>query len=92
MRKIEIIAAITIVVVVAGISVLCSKQKHFLSEVALANIEALANPEESGYSCSATANCYFGGRVEGSVSCSGTVSCISGYEYVICDGRTSYCL
>ena len=61
-----------------------------LSSIVLKNIEALADGE-SGYSCSASATCFYGGRAEGSVSCTGTNSCTSGYEYVKCDGNTSYC-
>lgn len=61
-----------------------------LSNIILLNVEALAS-DEGGYSCSASANCYFGSTVEGSVSCTGTKSCESGYEYVKCDGKTSSC-
>ncbi|MEY8687492.1 NVEALA domain-containing protein [Bacteroides sp. AN502(2024)] len=90
-KKIMGIIAIVVVATVAGYNVYTSQNNVRLSDLVLANIEALANDGESGYSCSATANCYYGGRVEGSVSCTGKVSCTSGYEYVKCDGRTNYC-
>lgn len=77
---------------VASYNIYTSLLKTELTDMMVANIEALAEDENSGYSCSASANCYFGNRVEGSVSCSGKKSCTSGYEYVICDGYTSYCL
>lgn len=93
MKK-KIMSIITIIVfgVMLGYNINISKKSKVLSNLTLANIEALANDGEGGgYSCSATANCYYGERVEGSVSCSGKESCTSGYEYVKCDGRTSYC-
>ncbi|MDR0575439.1 MAG: NVEALA domain-containing protein [Tannerella sp.] len=62
-----------------------------LSDVFLANVEALAQESGSRYSCSASANCYYGSQVEGSVSCTGTTTCVSGFEYVRCDGKTSKC-
>lgn len=90
-KKIMGIVAIIVIVATVGYNLYASQNEVELSNLALANIEALANDGESGYSCSATANCYYGGRVEGSVSCTGKVSCTSGYEYVKCDGRTNYC-
>ena len=84
--------AIVAIAAVAGYNVDTSRNNMKLSSLTLANVEALANDGESGYSCSATANCYYAGRVEGSVSCTGKTLCTSGYGYVTCDGRTSYCL
>ena len=83
--------AIVAIVAVTGYNAYTSQNNMKLSSLTLANVEALANDGESGYSCSATANCYYGGRVEGSVSCTGKTSCTSGYGYVTCDGRTSSC-
>lgn len=90
-KKIMGLIAIVAIAAVAGYNVYASQYNMKLSDLALANVEALANDGESGYSCSATANCYYAGRVEGSISCTGKVSCTSGYEYVKCDGRTNYC-
>lgn len=55
---------------------------------------ALASGENGGYSCSATAKCFdrSRGNIEtGSVSCTGTKECSSGYEFVKCDGIESRC-
>ncbi|MBB4043242.1 NVEALA domain-containing protein [Bacteroides reticulotermitis] len=75
-----------------GLNIYTLQNETKLSDLTLANIEALANNRESGYSCSASANCYYGGRQEGSVSCTGTSNCSSGHQYVICDGNISYCV
>lgn len=63
------------------------------SHLLLENIEALSSNDggESGYSCSATADCIWAGQNYGSISCTGTSSCISGYRYVSCDGKRSEC-
>lgn len=90
-KKIMGFVAIVAIAVTSGYNVYTSQNNMKLSDLPLANVEALANDVESGYSCSATANCYYGGRVEGSVSCTGKTSCTSGYGYVTCDGRTSSC-
>lgn len=65
-------------------------------KVGIFNLAAIAysSPENpGGGSCSATANCFLGtsDKVTGSVSCTGTIKCISGYEYVSCDGNESKC-
>lgn len=91
-KKIMSIFTIVAFGAMLGYNINISQKSKVLSNLTLANVEALANGGEGGgYSCSASANCYYGGRQEGSVSCSGNVSCTSGYEYVKCDGRTSYC-
>lgn len=94
-KKIMSIIAIVAFGAMLGYNISISQKSKVLSNLTLANIEALANGGEGGegggYSCSASANCYFGDRVEGSISCSGKKACTSGYEFVECDGRTSYC-
>ncbi|MDR0680723.1 MAG: hypothetical protein LBG15_02555 [Dysgonamonadaceae bacterium] len=82
--------ALLAIVAVAAWNVNLNSQSNDLSEISLANIEALAQ-ESGGYSCSASANCYFGSQVEGSAFCTGTSTYTSGYEYVKCDGKTSKC-
>lgn len=52
-----------------------------VSDLLLANIEALAS-NEGGVTCSATAKCPGGG----SVSCSGYSPCFSYPDYVVCCG------
>lgn len=66
-----------------------------ISNIALANIEALANNEKPGYSCTVTRDCGNGA----SVSCTGVESCehVSGPlgsingRGVKCDGNTTKC-
>lgn len=54
------------------------------------NIEALVQNEE--YRCSAKAYCIHYSTVYGEVSCSGNNKCVSGYNYVECDGNRSDCV
>ena len=88
---------VAIGVVAFAIAVAFNINTNFSSSIeqslTLANIEALANGESGGYSCSATSNCYiaFGQVVDGSVSCTGVVKCERGYEWVKCDGKKTTC-
>ena len=55
-------------------------------------VMAQAQAESGGGGCTATATCFgVTGKEIGSVSCSGTNTCVAGYGYVTCDGKTSYC-
>ena len=54
------------------------------------NIEALVQNEEDR--CSAKAYCIHYSTVYGEVSCHGQNECISGYNYVECDGNRSECV
>jgi hypothetical protein len=82
--------ALLAIAAVAAWNMNLNSQGNDLSDVSLANVEALAQ-ESGGNSCSASANCYYGSQIEGSVSCTGTSTCTSGHEYVKCDGNTSKC-
>ena len=66
---------------------MCATEKY--SDLILANIEALSNDGESGYSCTVTLICLDGGNV----SCTGIQKCYrsSYYGYVKCDGKKTYC-
>lgn len=96
MKKIGLIA-LTIIIVIIGYHAhgMQHKQRK-VNNLTLANIEALAQSEESGggnYSCTATVNC--GLPLGGSISCTGTV-CSRGLDwlngaYVECDGHKTYC-
>jgi len=59
------------------------------SLLALANVEALAS--EGTTTCSASSKCFIGSVEYGSISCTGKTSCISGFEWVNCDGSMSTC-
>ena len=54
------------------------------------NIEALVQNED--YSCSEKAYCIHYSTVYGEVSCHGQNECISGRNYVECDGNRSECV
>lgn len=69
----------------------CSYTAANMSEEDLLMAENVLALSEGSYSCSASANCYNGSKLDGTVSCSGTNQCISGVEYVECDGKKSYC-
>jgi hypothetical protein len=85
--------AVLAIAAVAAWNVGLNSQKNGLSDIQLANVEALAQESGGGsHSCSASANCYYGNRVEGSVSCTGIYVCTSSFETVTCDGYTSRCL
>ena len=51
-----------------------------------------ANAKVLATTCSASATCFYGSQAQGSVSCTGTNTCQSGFEYVICDGKRSECV
>lgn len=42
--------------------------------------------------CKVTANCYNGGDITGTVSCTGENKCEIGFEWVECDGNRSVCV
>lgn len=66
-----------------------SKPNFGLSTIAQLS---LASGEGSGYSCSASSDCYnWGGQKVGSVSCTGTSSCSRGSGWVKCDGKKTEC-
>ncbi|MDR1737741.1 MAG: NVEALA domain-containing protein [Candidatus Symbiothrix sp.] len=92
-KKIICGIAVLAVAVIATVNVAISnKNVSRLTDRQLANVEALAQNEQSTYSCSASANCFYHGVVIGSVSCTGTSICLSGFQFVICDGITSECI
>lgn len=78
MRKFVEIAFVAILTAVAGYGFYTSQKTEVMSDLALANIEALANNTETGTGCTASATCG-----NGSVSCSGT-TCVSYSTYVEC--------
>lgn len=98
MRK-KIFAALVVAVGVgfAGYNVMqTQKDKDALSDLLIANVEALADDEApSGYSCSVSRDCGGGATV----SCTGTQKCehVSGPlgsiagRGVKCDGKTTTC-
>ncbi len=66
------------------------------SDVTLKAISVMIKAQNEGgknsTTCSASASCITpSGKTLGSVSCSGKITCVSGYKYVTCDGNTSYC-
>ena len=85
--KVAFVAAIALV---SGINVFNAQKSATLSDVALANVEALADLENN-HKCSANAECKKNGEYVGSISCSGSNYCISGSGYVTCDNKTSFC-
>ena len=89
------IAAIAIATVVALNMQITVGENDQITDLSMANVEALAqyeNPDDESHTCSATAKCFWGGREQGSVSCTGRNSCVSGYMYVRCDNHTSECV
>lgn len=49
-------------------------------------------PVDGGYSCTVTTNCFnIGGKVSGTVGCTGTKKCERGTGYVECDGKRTSC-
>lgn len=47
---------------------------------------------ESGATCTATAYCFDDGIKYGEVSCTGKEWCLTFYEKVTCDGKSSFCI
>ncbi len=83
--------AILAIAVAGAFNVTLSNQKQdAASMLALANVEALAQSEGTT-TCSASSKCFANGVEYGSISCTGKTSCISGYEWVSCDGNKSTC-
>lgn len=91
------ITIIMVVSIIAGYNVYVALDKKLsMTEFILANVEALAQPENGGsgnYSCTATVDCGF--PLGGSVSCSGQ-KCSRGIDwtrgsYVECDGYKTFC-
>ncbi len=82
-------------VAIIGYGINKNQNVEQLSDLALQNVEALAQEEGGtggGYSCSVTSNCFsiLSGQVLGSVSCSGK-NCERGTGYVKCDGKRTEC-
>jgi len=93
-KKIFAILIVAVVAVFAGYNVYQSQKGGMMSDLMLANVEALANNTENGgeVSCTASTPCGSGG----SVSCSGVSGCASYIGYVkCCDSKGvayySYC-
>lgn len=92
--KIETVVKVIAVLVIAaivGYRVYLSQKVVAFSNIALANIEALADASEGGVSCTATVNC-----ANGSVSCTGVSGCVQYSTYVECcdssgNAHYSYC-
>ena len=97
MKKKIIIASATVLFAVATVFNMTLLQGNSVGDVSLDAIAVMAQAQNEsggggGYTCSATATCYsVQGKEIGSVSCSGTNTCVAGYGYVTCDGITSYC-
>lgn len=91
-KSVGILVAAVAVAAIAGYNLYTAQNKDVeLSDIALANVEALAQ-YEGGNTCSASATCYgIDGRVTGTVSCTGTTTCISEFHKVTCDYKSSYC-
>lgn len=83
MKKFLKIAFVAIFVAVAGYGVYTSQKADAMSDLMLANVEALADDSESGTGCGATIPCG-----TGSVSCKGTDYCISYATYVECHDKS----
>ncbi len=103
MKKKNLMSAsiITIVALAAFMGYNAQSSETTMADLMLdENVEALTAGEGIP-SCSASANCYdnvfnektfqYENSIVGSVSCNGTKSCCSGYEYVECDGVLSQC-
>lgn len=84
-------AACIAAALLSGYSIYHTSNKSKIDSVVLENIEALANGDAGGYSCSVSSKCYLFGGVDGSVSCTGIRKCIRGFEYVSCDGNITSC-
>lgn len=86
------LAVIAVGAAAFGGYITCPETASTSNQLLAENIEALASNAESGGSCSASAICYWGDTKQtGSVSCTGTENCSSGYEWVECDGKTHSC-
>jgi hypothetical protein len=77
------------VVALAGWNVSQSRSEEWLSDVALENVEALAQESGSAY-CTCTKTCQNGTTT---ASCTGYTKCKcnAGSWYVVCDGVTASC-
>ena len=81
----KIISFFAVLGLMAGsFMVLESLDNNNLNSVALAQ-------EVNATTCAAQATCYYGGTAQGSISCSGTNGCVSGYMSVACDGKVFRC-
>lgn len=60
-----------------------------MSDILLANIEALASEESEGTTCTVNVSC--SDNPNDYVKCSGSRKCTRGYRSVTCDGMTTVC-
>ncbi|WP_026472956.1 hypothetical protein [Alkaliflexus imshenetskii] len=97
MKKKIFFAIATAFFAVATVFNMNALQGGSVGDISLDAIAVMAQAQREsggggGYTCSASATCYsVQGKESGSVSCSGTDTCVAGYGYVTCDGKTSYC-
>lgn len=102
-KKIKIAAILMTIAIASTMTIAIQKQYTNNRNITLAGIEAMAQSESGGgpYSCTASTNCYDKqGRLDGSISCTGTV-CKRGkidgglfgtdVKYVECDGLRTTC-
>lgn len=94
MKKRKIIPAILLVVAMVCYSICRKQNKEAMSDILLANIEALASDEgegEGGTGATCTVSLSCGNNPNDYISCSGIRKCTRGYRRVICDGLVTEC-